>query len=50
MMIQPTEEESKLYDSLENAKSKEEKAEIIKKIKECIKERDEALKDCPFVH
>lgn len=50
MMIQPTKEEMKLYDDLENAKSKEEKNQIIKKIKECIEKRDKDLQNCPFVH
>ena len=50
MMLQPTEEEVKLYEELEKAKTKEEVEKINKKIKELAEKQDEELKDCPFVH
>lgn len=50
MMLQPTEEEKKLFDELEKAKTREEVDEINKKIKELCEKQKAEMKDCPFVH
>lgn len=50
MMVQPTEEELKLYEKLDAATTKEEKAEIEKKLREYLLKREEEFKDYPFAH
>ena len=50
MMIQPTEEEKKLFDDLKKANTREEVDQINEKIRKLAERQNEELKDCPFVH
>lgn len=49
-MVQPTEEELKLYEKLDATTTKEEKAEIEKELREYLLKREEEFTDYPFAH
>lgn len=50
MMLQPSEEELKLYEKLNAAKSETEREEAIEKLREYLLRKKEELRDCPFAH
>ncbi len=50
MMLQPTDEQIKLYEKLDKTESSEEKEKIFKRLKEIAIQRQEELKNCPFCH
>ena len=50
MMLQPSEEEIKLYEKLNAAKSETEREEATEKLRAYLLRKKEELKDCPFAH
>lgn len=50
MMLQPSEEEIKLYEKLNAAKSENEREEATEKLRAYLLRKKEELKDCPFAH
>lgn len=50
MMLQPSEEEIKLYEKLNAAKSENEREEPTEKLRAYLLRKKEELKDCPFAH
>ena len=50
MMLASTKEESELRKRIINATTIEEKRELLKKMVELSKKKDEELADCPFAH
>lgn len=50
MMLQPTEEEAKLYDELKKTNDPEKIKRIRARLYEIALQEEEELKDCPFVH
>ncbi len=50
MMIQGTKRENELYDKLLESTDPEEIDKIRQELHEISKQRQEELKDCPFVH
>lgn len=50
MMIQGTDEETKLFDELEQTNDPDRKKEIRKRLSEIWKEQEKDYENCPFVH
>lgn len=50
MMIHLGKEATELYERLRKTDDKEEIEKIKERLRELSKQRDEKLKDCPFVH
>lgn len=50
MMLQATPEQQKLHEELMKTKDPERIKEINERLLEILHEREEQLKDCPFVH